>query len=98
MRTTLFLFLVLLFACSDRNGTTPVDKGAAREKLDVVQVMPAFWQVIDANPEEHAARRATHFRSDVIVTFPALYGPAVSVSADFNAAAKNQLVAGVRDG
>src|ERR1044072_6765140 len=24
MRTTLFLFLVLLFACSDRNETTPV--------------------------------------------------------------------------
>ena len=98
MRTTLFVFLVLLFACSDRTGTTAVDKGAPREKLDVVQLMPICRHVIDANPDEDAATRGTQVRHDVIDAFPTPFGPVVPVSGDFNVVTKNQLVAGVLDG
>ena len=64
----------------------PVDKPAHSEKLVVIQVTEAFWGIIDAQPKLDATERATRFRQDVIEKYPGLYGPVVSVSADFNIA------------
>jgi hypothetical protein len=86
MRTGYFVFLVLLSGCSDKAGTAPVDNAAAVEKLDVVEVMPAFLKIMDADPKADAAARAPRFRRDVIEAYPALYGPVVHMNADFDVA------------
>ena len=84
MRTAFAVFLVLLSGCGDRTGTAAVDKTASREKLVVVQVMPAFWEIIDANPPLDSATRVTRFRHDIIDAYPELYGPIVQVSQNFD--------------
>ena len=86
MRTASLVLLVLLSGCGDTAGTAAVDKPAAREKLDVVHVMPAFWKIMDADPKLDAATRAQRFRHDVIEAFPALYGPVVDTHPDFDVA------------
>ena len=87
MRTSVLFLLVLISGSGDNAGTAARDSAKPAEKLDVVDVMPAFWKVMDAQPAAVPAARARGFQREVIDAYPGLYGPVVPADAAFDAAA-----------
>jgi hypothetical protein len=84
MRTVVLSILVLLAACGDKRETAARDMSPPPGKLEVVDVMPAFWAIVDAQPAPEPAARAARFEREVVKAHPGLYGPVIPHDPEFS--------------